>query len=435
LNKITAAQGEFIKYSTEGLNLARGSIGSGKTTALVIRFIGFLINEALPGKDILITARTKDLIEKNLFGPMREVAEENGMLAAFDFRTNPYRMKFGPKKIECFCAGANDDRAEERIRGMNVQCWLGNEVTLYPENFYNQCISRLRVGKKLGLLDCNPDSTVHYIYRKWVLPGRVQEFKFNIVDNPYVDQEYRDRVAAQYTGIYYRRFIEGEWGGAEEKMVVPEYFSCRDDIYQDWPMPAEYIPVMAMDVGWRDFTFLLFGYYDFKNDMIVIDDEVVIKYKMNTDLLVQMIKEKEQDLWGRESSLRFTDIDLRLIEDLGTMYNMALIPVRKDKEKTIAVNYLRVLVANKKLRINKRCVELDKHLLGAFWNDRFTTYERSEECGHFDGVDALIYFVRSITKQNPYSPQGRRRDNFYLDENENKESKWRKLLQPSFDEE
>jgi hypothetical protein len=61
-----------------------------------------------------------------------------------------------------------------------------------------------------------------------------------------------------------------------------------------------------------------------------------------------------------------------------------------------------MFMANEKLVIHPRCVELRKQLLAAVPNKRGTDYERTED-GHFDLCASLQYFVRDLSLTvNPY---------------------------------
>jgi len=323
------------------------------------------------------------------------------MINAFEFKTNPYMMVFLPKNIRCYCEGANDERAEEKIRGITAQAWLGDEVSLYPKDFFLQCKARLSTGARLGLLTCNPGNITHYLYQDFIAKDKIRHYRFGLDDNPSLSKDYVNDLNDTYVGIQKRWFVQGEWAGDQDSLVIPEFLEMQDEIVRPIDLPVKFIPMMSLDVGWRDFTFALFGYWDFVRGKIVIDDEVVIKNRMNTDLLAKMVKEKEQELWGRPSESRFTDVDLRLVEDMSILHGLHFIPTRKDN-KEAQINFLRLCVAQKKIEINPKCVELIRQLGGAIWNNRRTSYERMDGFGHFDGVDSLIYFVRNVVKKNPF---------------------------------
>lgn len=413
---------EFIARSRKGFNLASGAIRSGKTIASIIRFIYFLIEEAQDGVDCLITSRHLNLIEKNVFGPMRQIINSEGLTSVFDFRENPKKVVFRVpssegvkgKEITCYCAGAKDQKSMEYIQGMTIQAAFMDEVALYPKNFFDMVIDRLSAPPRFLIMTCNPASKSHYLYQRWILPGKVNFFPFKLSDNPSLSPEYVDTIRGNHTGTMYERLIDGEWGGSDDSLVVPEYEENREEIFKELPLPSSFIPMMACDVGGviRDFMFCVFGYYDFANDRIVIEDEVVFKKSMNTDMLAKAVMLKEQELWGRPAEARYTDVDWRLVQDMLDLHGLLFLVTPKD-DKMAALNNLRVLLKRKKFFVSPKCVELDKHLSGAIWNSRHTDYERTEECGHFDGVDAAIYFVRNLLKSNPFPAEQSSQTRFY----------------------
>jgi PBSX family phage terminase large subunit len=403
---LSKPQIEFIGKARQGVHLASGAVRSGKTWAQAYAFLGFLISQdSKPNVACLLTAKKRESIERNVFQPIKEILDiETEMRPFFEFRTSPYKVRFLPKNIDCYCEGANDEDAEGKIRGMTIQCWLGDEVSLYPKNVFQQCLTRLSAGARLALLTTNPDSLMHYLYQDYIAPRRISVHHFKITDNPTLNADYIEMLKNNYTGVWYQRFIDGEWGGAEEDMVIPEYHKVRESILQTYDLPDSFVPMTSIDVGWRDFTFCVLGHYDFLSGEVRIDNELVIKKNMTTDLLARRLIDTELDTWGREAKCRWTDIDLRLIEDMNRLHGISMIATRKDN-KDAQINALRVLIRSGKIRINPRCEELDKQILGATWDKNRKaqrTYSRTEEHGHFDGVDALLYWVRNVVKGNPY---------------------------------
>jgi PBSX family phage terminase large subunit len=74
----------------------------------------------------------------------------------------------------------------------------------------------------------NPDSPNHWLKRDYLdRMGTIDEktgkkllrnwrrFHFTIDDNPSLEEEYKESLRAEYTGLWYRRFILGHWVAAE----------------------------------------------------------------------------------------------------------------------------------------------------------------------------------------------------------------------------
>jgi hypothetical protein len=189
----------------------------------------------------------------------------------------------------------------------------------------------------------------------------------------------------------------------ETRAIVPEFTEAArfERLVKEVPRPAHYDSYVSMDVGFNDLTAVLFGYWDFANAALVIEDEVSLN-RMTTEHLASSIKAKEKALWPKPPMVRVSDTDLIVIHDLNELHNLGFIPTAKD-DKEAAVNLLRLLVAKEKLWIHPRCKGLISHLKYGVWNKQRSQFDRAEGFGHFDFVDSLVYLVRNLRREkNPY---------------------------------
>jgi len=196
--------------------------------------------------------------------------------------------------------------------------------------------------------------------------------------------------------------------------VVPEF---TDDYEQDcvvpWHRPDFCDKYVAMDIGFVDYTFVLFAFYDFQNGVVVIEDELIMNGPtMTTDALADSIKEREKNLWynkrtGQEEkpTLRVSDNNLIVINDLNRLHQLYFMPTQKDN-RDMQINQLRMLIQSNRVIIHPRCKTLVQHLKHASWDKTRKDFKRSEAHGHYDGVMALCYLIRNIDmNRNPY-PNG-----------------------------
>lgn len=196
--------------------------------------------------------------------------------------------------------------------------------------------------------------------------------------------------------------------------VVPEFTDeAAKDIILEWPRPPFFDSYVSMDIGFKDLTVVLFGYYDFENAVSVIEDEIVIQGpKMTTEFLAEEIARRENRLWTstitgefNKPYLRVSDNNLIVINDLHRLHGLLFLPTKKDN-KDAQINDLRMLVSSAQIKINPRCKTLIQHLKSATWNNKRTEFSRSADNGHYDAVDALLYFIRNVDRnKNPY-PKG-----------------------------
>jgi hypothetical protein len=168
-----------------------------------------------------------------------------------------------------------------------------------------------------------------------------------------------------------------------------------------------------MDIGARDLTVVLLGYYDFKNGVIVIEDELAQDgMKLLLNVFAMDIKKKEEALWTNKMSGEFRPPYIRvadnnnliMLNQLTYEHNLPFVPTAKDN-KDAAIATLRVKIANKQIFIHPRCKTLIYHLRNGCWTKSKKDFARSPDAGHYDAIDSLIYFVRNVqTQKNPYPP-------------------------------
>lgn len=198
------------------------------------------------------------------------------------------------------------------------------------------------------------------------------------------------------------------------RIVVPEYAAAAKEIVREVARPAWFDAYTVMDPGWHDLVAALFGYWDFGQAKLVVEDELA-EVKMNSGRLAAQLKEKEAALWsgiervGSNSLLkaqpyrRYTDREPRLISDLRVEHGLVFSLAKKDSPEQ-AVNQLRNAIAEKRILIHPRCVKLQSHLRSAIWkNELHKAFSwQGGPFGHFDLVAALIYMWRNVNRgRNP----------------------------------
>jgi hypothetical protein len=219
----------------------------------------------------------------------------------------------------------------------------------------------------------------------------------------------------------------------ERHAVVPEFnLKLEAEVVKEWTRGAFADNYVAGDIGAKDLTVFLFGYYDFRNAKLIIEDELVLngqEKSFTTDTLANGIKEKESKVFVNPLTkefekpfLRVCDNNLIVIGDLHKLHGLICVPTAKDDAEA-ALNNMRIMLKEKRIIINPRCKTLIFHLKNATWKKGGATFSRSPDAGHYDAVDALKYMVRNINlTRNPYpSDYDRDKDKAYSDQGAKKE--------------
>lgn len=197
--------------------IADGSIRSGKTVSMSFSFVVWAMETfdgqkfAMCGKTIeslrrnVITTLKAQLSARNYF--VRERRSENLIIITKNGKTNNF-----------YLFGGKDESSQDLIQGITLAGAFFDEVALMPQSFVNQATARCSVDGSKWWFNCNPANPSHYFYTEWIRKCRSKKLMylhFTMADNLTLTQAIRDRYEAQYTGVFYDRYILGLWVAAE----------------------------------------------------------------------------------------------------------------------------------------------------------------------------------------------------------------------------
>lgn len=196
---------------TPQIALWSGAVSSGKTISSLLAF-QILLTRAPSHGLIVIVGRTLQTIERNLLDPLSSPELFGPLANQVHHTTGSTTAVILGRTVHL--VGASDSRAESRIRGATVALAYVDEATLVPQAFWMMLVSRLRVpGAKL-LATTNPDHPGHWLRQDFVIPAAdkgVRHWHFTLDDNPSLETDYVNLLKRQYTGLWHRRFILGQW--------------------------------------------------------------------------------------------------------------------------------------------------------------------------------------------------------------------------------
>lgn len=202
---------DFIRNSQAKLNIADGAVRSGKTIACTVRWIDYALTG--PKGDLCMMGKSMGALKRNVLndlfdivGPKqsRWIDRQQGEFQLFDRRV--------------YAFGAANEEAESKIRGATFAGAYCDEANLYPESVWMQLQARLSIPGAKCFANCNPDSPYHWFYQKVIMSDEIaskMRWSFKMDDNLSLSEEYKQQLASQFSGVYKRRFIEGEWCVAE----------------------------------------------------------------------------------------------------------------------------------------------------------------------------------------------------------------------------
>lgn len=205
-------------YTDYDALICDGAIRSGKTAFMTIAFIDDAMTR-YKNQRFGICGKTVDSAIKNIIIPYISTA----------YAKEKYKLRWKrsdkvlivsrggvSNTFEIF--GGKDESSFALIQGRTLAGVLIDEVALIPRSFVEQACARCSVdGSKLWF-NCNPNSPQHWFYLEWILKAREKNalhLHFMLDDNPSLSEKIIQRYKSMYTGVFYRRYILGEWCVAE----------------------------------------------------------------------------------------------------------------------------------------------------------------------------------------------------------------------------
>ena len=357
--ELSKKQAISIIESEAPINIWHGAVRSGKTVGSILRWIKYVATA--PEGQLVMCGRTERALKRNVLDVIQTYLGNE-----FSYNRTLAEAKFGGRTIHI--VGANDERAEEKIRGITCAGAYCDEATLYPKSFFQMLVTRLSViGAKL-FATTNPDSPFHYLKTDYI--DKAEElgykvFHYEIDDNVFLSNFYIMNMKRQFTGLWYKRFIEGRWVMADgvvydmwnqdhminDRQVFPKYRYKSIGIDYGISNPTAFVMV-----GWNtpEEIHVLKEYYYNSN----IDGK---KQKTDEEFCGDLIKfigdEKINYIYVDPSALSFIGVLKRYGFKLGRTHNQVL----------EGIQFVSRLMYEKRVKFHKKCKELVKEIGSYIW--------------------------------------------------------------------
>lgn len=390
-------QVQSFRESNARINLWEGAVRSGKTYISLWRFVTEL-KEGPPGEYVLIT-RTFDTFKRNIL-PMLE-----RMIGVKDvgWQSGHRIMTIYQKRVHV--VGADDERAESKIRGPTFSGAYVDEVTIIPESVFKMLISRCAMGGAKIFGTTNPDTPYHWLKTQYLDNPEIQQdiktWKFTLDDNPQLTEDEKNYLRRQYSGLWFQRFIEGKWVQAEG--AVYEFFTEERCCINFAPSyTAEYY--VGVDYGTTNpCSFVLLGIDHSKNPNYWVESEYYFDsrnaQRQKTD------SEYAEDLRGfiGQRNIKGIYLDPSAVSFRMELRKQGVTNLFEAKNEVLdGVNFVRALLWNGSLKICKGCTNLIKEFQSYVWDIKASQRGEDKPKKENDhALDALRYVVFSHLFEKP----------------------------------
>lgn len=323
-----------------------------------------------------------------------------------------------------YFVGAPDVGAVTTIQGATLAIAYVDEATCIPEPFWKMLETRLSVPKAQLLATCNPEGPAHWLKKEYIDRPEVhdiQTWQFNLDDNPVLDEDYKKSIRASFSGVFYQRYILGQWA-----LATGAIFDAwdHDNIFdKDYPSPSYYCA--GLDYGTINPTACHIAAVSPNQwPQIRIEDEYYFnsaKYgRSKTD------RELANDI---KAFIGFTPINALYVDPAAAslkleLRNLNLPVVDANNDVLFGIRAMAQYISGKNLIVRKKCVNLIEQIQSYAWCPKAASQGEDKPIKREDHAsDSVRYLIASAFKyglhQNPFENMSSNQLRNYIDGNDN----------------
>lgn len=370
------------------INIFEGAVRSGKSFIALLRFLKEL--KYGPEGEYIIVGKTERTVIHNVIEPLRKLTKDA-------VRYNRGLGEFSIFHRKVYVVGAVDERSEGKIRGSTFAGALVDELTIIPEGFFRMLLSRLSVANAKLFGTTNPDSPYHWLKTDFLDRSdelNLKIFNFTLDDNPSLTKEYVSSLKREYKGLWYKRFIEGNWVLAEGSI-----FDFFDQKIHTVRAPASYAKyyLLGVDYGTTNaFAATLVGFNDDVKPALWIEKEYYWDSRktgmQKTDL--EYANDLKREFGGYP--IRFVYLD-PAAASFEVELRRAKWPVKHAKNDVLdGIRTMSNFFIDGNLVICRHCTNLIREIEGYVWDDKSVKLGEDRPVKLRDhAIDACRYAVHT----------------------------------------
>ena len=233
-----------------------GAVRSGKTFCMGLSFFLWAQHD-FNGRQFALCGKTVGALRRNLLTELVPCLRRIGMEVRENRSANTLTVVYAGHRNQFLLFGGKDASSAALIQGSTLAGLLLDETALMPRAFVEQAVARCSVRGSRLRFNCNPEGPEHWFYKEWIEKAESRgalRLHFTMEDNPGLPPEIRQRYERLYTGVFYRRFVLGEWAAAQG--LVYDFFDPDKDAaevpdgpFSAWRVSVDYGTVNPLAMG------------------------------------------------------------------------------------------------------------------------------------------------------------------------------------------
>lgn len=389
----------ILTFASSNYNalICDGAVRSGKTSVMSLSFVLWAMDN-FKNQSFAFCGKSVGAVERNIINPLLGVKYlQDKFKMTYNRGEHKLTVKKGNKINYFYLFGGKDESSYALIQGLTLAGVMLDEVALMPRSFVEQAIARCSVtGAKLWF-NCNPANPQHWFRQEWILKcaeKKALHLHFKMDDNPSLSEETKARYYSMYSGIFYKRYILGEWVMSDG--VIYSMFDQTENVYKTAPVGALYSSTrtISVDYGTTNPCVFLDVYDD--GEIIRVDREYTWDSRKE-------LRQKTDEEYADDFIEFMGDEHCAVIVDPSAASFIAALKSRgvyvtgADNDVSDGIRKTASLIGRRIIQVNERCAGTLDSIATYSWDDKAASGGVEKPIKLNDHhTDALRYYVNSL---------------------------------------
>lgn len=386
-------------YSTYDALIADGAVRSGKTSVMSLSFFLWAMGN-FNGCAFAMCGKSVGAVERNIVTPLLTITY---LLENFNITYNRGNhvivARRGSRENQFYLFGGKDESSAALIQGITLAGVLLDEVALMPRSFVEQAMARCSIEGAKIWFNCNPDGPEHWFYKEWILKAKEKNalhLHFSMDDNPSLSETTKAQYRNRYSGVFYRRYILGEWVAGEG--IIYDMFDTDANTYIEPPygMRDLFTRSIAIDYGTTN-PCVFYDIYDDGGNDICVENE----YRWDSrETGRQKTDEEYADDFMEFQGDRWCTVyvDPSAASFIAALRRRGVYVVEANNTVMDGIRRVGSLFAARKMKINRaNCPGLLSEIASYLWDEKAAQHGDERPLKIKDhGPDAIRYYANSL---------------------------------------
>lgn len=379
--------------------IADGAIRSGKTVSMSLSFVLWAMS-SFSGQNFAMCGKTIGSFRRNVLFWLKLMMKSRGYTVADHRADNLVVISRGDVENYFYIFGGKDERSQDLIQGITLAGVFFDEVALMPESFVNQATGRCSVEGSKFWFNCNPDGPYHWFKQNWIDRRKEKHLiylHFTMDDNLSLSEAVKQRYRGMYSGVFYKRYIQGLWCMAEG--IIYDMFSENRHVRKLKDFAGQLIGhnrYVSCDYGTQNATvFLLWekgldGVWYCTREYYYSGRDTG---KQKTDSQYADDLEK----WLNGTRIRGIIVDPAAASFIAELRKRGYKVVKAKNDVEDGIRLVSTLLNLGKIVFEEGCVNTRKEFASYIWDEKAAEHGEDKPVKQFDhAMDALRYFCYTI---------------------------------------